>query len=327
MNVLQIMRQARFEVDTIRAGNVHSGMWGDEEVLSAVNVSMDRTARLLRLAGSEILTKVINSDDAGQDLISEIYSPSINIRMIPDVNTYTLPPDFVRVAAIRPRVGTPGFEGVRFTPSSHSQDAWTDMKTIPIDTLPSANRSSMTYYYIVMGNRTLRIAPTPQDTFDIELVYHYRAPRLRYYSVGTIQRTSAAIGVTGSGTSWLTYGLRTPAELIPSVTATTGVTVDSYYPTISSIVTDTSLETARPSTVTDGVGIVYTIAMVPVLPEEHHTWLAQLTAATLLRKVDADLSAKLQMDLAQQLLEQVVPEITLRQLQDSLVAEAFELWR
>jgi hypothetical protein len=35
----------------------------------------------------------------------------------------------------------------------------------------------------------------------------------------------------------------------------------------------------------------------------------------------------MQMDLAQQLLEQVVPEITLRQLQDSLVAEAFELWR
>lgn len=327
MNVLQIMRQARFEVDTIRAGNVHSGMWTDEEVLAMVNTAMDRTARLLRLAGSNILTKVLFSSDAGQDLISEIYSPTLNIRMQPGVRDYTLPPDFVRVASIRPIVTVPGFEGVRFRAASLDQDSWIDLKTIPTADLPNADNSSMVYNYVVVGTRTLRIAPTPQDTFDIELCYHYRAPRLRYYSVGTVQRTSAAEGVSGSGTAWLTYGLRPPGDLLVGVTTTTGVTMDAYYATIDTIDTDTTLTLARASTVTDGVGQPYTIAMSPLLPEEHHTWLAQLVAALLLRKTDVDLSTKMQADLAQQLLDQVVPEITLRQLQDSLIAEAFEIWR
>jgi hypothetical protein len=50
-----------------------------------------------------------------------------------------------------------------------------------------------------------------------------------------------------------------------------------------------------------------------------------MVAAVLLRKVDADLSAKMQADLAQQLLDAVLPEVTLRQLQESMITEAFEL--
>lgn len=328
MNVLQIMRQAQFEVDTIRAGNVLSGMWTTEEVLSATNVSMDRTARLLRLAGSEILTRTMKSTDSGYDLISEVYSPTLSLRIVAGTNTYTLPPDFVRVASLRPLVSTPGFEGVRFRAASFSQDSWVDLKTIPTADLPNADNSSMVYNYVIQGNRTIQYSPTPKDTFDIELNYHYRAPRLRYYSTGTVQRTNGFVGVSGGGTAWLTAGIRTPAELMVGVVASpTGVVLDQYYPTVATLDTDTSLTLARASTVTDGAGQAYTLAMLPILPEEHHTWLAQMVAATMLRKVDADLSMKMQADLAQQLLEQVVPEITLRQLQDSLIAEAFEIWK
>lgn len=328
MNVLQVMRQAQFEVDTVRSGNVLSGMWTAEEVLSAVNVSMDRTARLLRLSGSEILTKTMKSTDAGSDLISEVYSPSLSLQITEGVSEYTLPPDFVRVASLRPLVVIPGFEGIRFRPGNYSDDNWVNLKTIPTADLVSGDNSDMVYSYIITGRRTLRLAPTPKDTFAVELAYHYRAPRLRHYSVGTIQRTNGAVGVTGGGTQWVTFGLRSPSELIAGAVQTAAtVLLDEYYPTNITFITDTSLNLSKPSTVTDGVGIPYTIAMVPILPEEHHTWLAQMAAATLLRKVDVDLSTKMQADLAQQLLEQVLPEVTLRQLQESLIASCFEIWR
>lgn len=328
MNVLQIMRQANFGVDTIRAGNVLSGMWTVEEQLQAVNVAMDRTARLLRLSGSEILTKSMKSTDAGTDLISEIYSPTASLRITADVDEYTLPPDFVRVASIHPLVTTPGFEGVRFRPSSYTDDSWNDLRTIPSADLGSTAYFGASYSYIIQGRRTMKISPTPKDTFDIELNYHYKAPRLRYYSTGTIQRVNGFVGMTGTGTQWITYGLRSPSELIAGTIATpASVIMDEYYPTNIIFITDTSLNLAKPATVTDGVGIPYTIAMVPILPEEHHTWLAQMVAATMLRKVDVDLSMKMQVDLAQQLLEAVLPEVTLRQMQESLIGQAFELWR
>jgi hypothetical protein len=327
VNVLQIMRQARFEADTIRAGNTESGLWTAEELLWTTNTAMDRTARLLRLAGSNILTRALLSSASGLDLISEVYSPTLNIRITAGQRDYTLPPDFVRIATIRPSVASTGFEGVRFRAASLDQDSWVDLMTIPTADLPNADNMNMVYNYVVLGQRTLRITPTPQDQFDIEITYHYRPPRLRYYSVGTVQRTSGLEGVSGSGTSWLTYGLRPPAELLVGVTTTTGVTMDAYYPTIDAIDTDTTLTLARASTTTDAVGQNYTIAMVPLLPEEHHTWLAQLVAAMLYRKVDQQLAATAMADLGQQLLDQVVPEITMRQLQDSLVAEAFEIWR
>lgn len=328
MNVLQIMRQANFEVDTIRSGNVLSGMWTVEEQLQAVNTSLDRTARLLRLSGSEILTKSMKSTDAGTDLISEVYSPTASLRITANVDEYILPPDFVSVASIRPLVTTPGFEGVRFRPSSYSDDSWNDLNTIPSADLGSTAYFGASYSYIIQGRRTMKISPTPKDTFDIELNYHYRPAKQRYYSTGTIQRVNGFVGVTGTGTQWITYGLRTPSELIAGAVHTPAtVTMDEYYPTNIFFTTDTTLNLAKASTVTDGVGIPYTIAMVPQLPEEHHSWLAQLAAAMMLRKVDVDLSMKMQVDLAKELLEAVLPEVTLRQMQESLIGQAFELWR
>ena len=325
MNVLQLMRQARFEIDTVRASGSYSGLWTDEELLSSCNIAMDRTARLLRIAGSELLTKHMRSTDGATDFITEVYSPATGLRITANQSDYTLPPDFVSIAALRPTVAVSGFENVRFRPSAYHDPNWTEMKTIPTADLPNADNSDMVYAYVVQG-RTLRIAPTPQDTFDVELAYHFRPARMRYYSTGTVQRTSGAVGVNGSGTAWLTYGLRELADLMVGVTATTGVTLDAHYPEILRFDTDTTLTLSRSATVTDAVGQSYTIAMKPALPEEHHTWLAQVVAANLLRKVDADLSAKMVVELGNQLLEQVLPEVTMRQMQESLVATCFEVW-
>jgi hypothetical protein len=298
-------------------------MWIDEEVLSALNTSMARTARLLRLAGSELLTKTMDSTDAAEDFITESYDPG-SLTWVADQTDYTLPPDFVRLVSLR--ISTDGYEAVTFRPTSLNDQNFADLRSIPVDELSGANDSDQSYLYSILGPRTIRFAPAPQDVVDLELVYHYRPPRLRYTNDEDVDTTSGDATVTGNSTLWLTEGIRLPCEYLPLVTATTGVVMDAYYPTVDSIDSDTSLELKKVATA-NATGAAYFLAMVPTLPEEHHTWLAQITAATMLRKVDADLSMKLQQDLAQQLLEGVTPEVTLRQMQESLIAQAFELPR
>lgn len=322
MNVLQIMKQARFEVDAIRASNTASGMWLDEEVLSACNIAMDRTARLLRLSGSELLTKTMTSSGSAVDLITESYSPS-SLTWVVDQTDYTLPPDYVRLVSLR--ITTTGFDGIRFRPATLQSPGFMDQFSIPVDQLASGDNSNNVYYYSFIGPRTIRFAPAPQDVVTLELIYHYRAPRLKYYNTGTIARTNADATITGTSTEWVDVGLRTPLEFLPGITAASSVDLSTYYPTVNTLDSNTSLELRKASTTTS-TGTSYFLAMVPVLPAEHHTWLAQLVAAIMYRKVDADTSGKLQADLALQLLEQVTPEITLRQIQESLIAEAFGLW-
>lgn len=69
----------------------------------------------------------------------------------------------------------------------------------------------------------------------------------------------------------------------------------------------------------------YYLAMVPTLPEEHHVWLAQYAGALLLRKVSAELSEKYQKSLKEQLVGGVQPEVTIRQMQDSIPVEPFSI--
>ena len=65
--------------------------------------------------------------------------------------------------------------------------------------------------------------------------------------------------------------------------------------------------------------------MVPVLPEEHHAWLALMTAALMLVKVSADDSMKMQQALEMELVNEVTAEVTSQQSQESLTIEPFEI--
>jgi hypothetical protein len=124
----------------------------------------------------------------------------------------------------------------------------------------------------------------------------------------------------------LTNDIRFPADLLVGVTDINAVVLDTNYPTLASALqSDTTLNLAKAATTTDSVGQSYILAMVPKLPEEHHTWLAQLTAAIMMRKADIDLSGKLQADLTATFAGSITPEITLRQLQESLITPPYSL--
>jgi hypothetical protein len=316
MNALQLIRTAHLEVDAIRADGTIM-LWTPEESLNALNIAMERAARILRLADSESLTRSLLSTGAVQEFVTEPYDPA-SLRLVSGTTDYTLPPDYVSIVSIMPI--TVGFDEVRFLPGKSSQRNFIDERTTPSADLMTAVNSPVNFHYTVIGERTLRIAPTPQDSIDLELVYRYRPARLLNYTAGTVDFTNLSTAVHGHGVTWVAAGLRTPAELVAGMT----VTLDRHYQRIASFTSDVDLVLSRGWAEGSKNGL-YTISMVPPLPEEHHNWLAQMTASMLLRKVNLDLSEKSKTALEAQLANEVQPEVTIRQTQESIPVEPYRI--
>ena len=321
MNVLKIIKMARYELDSIRTNNVVSAMWGDEEVLQAVNTSMEEAASVLRAADSPYLKRIIRSDGATMDLISEVYDPA-SLAVVPDQLDYVLPPDCVSIVSIR-ALGDQ-FSGVRFRPAKDTQKAFVDQLSIQTSDLGTVEAGDATYWYTRVGDQGLRIVPMPKNDIDVELTYYYRPAKLRYYSTGTVSGTVSLLPVTGSSTLWYSAGLREPAELMLSLASITAVDLSTVYPSVRSIVDDTTLTMKRPNATTFGP-VAYFLAMIPTLPQEHHAWLAQMTAACMMRKVSIELSDKMKAELRAQLVSKVQPEVVRDQVQESYAVEPFEL--
>lgn len=321
MNLVQIARKARFEVDAIRTGNVSSALWADEEVYSSINAAVDRALRVFRLAGSEVPTKVMASTDASVDLVTESYAPS-SLQLVSGTLNYTLPPDLVSIVSIVPL--TSGFDGIRFRPLKTNQKVYIDQRAIPTADLSSLNNDEADIYYTRIGRRTIRFVPTPQDTIDVELVYTYRPPKLKVYSTGTAAIVAGSLTtVTGTGTLWVDAGMRTPAEFVTgSITAVLDLGLE--YATVTSINSNTQLTMRKSQTAVDPAA-AYRLIMVPVVPEEYHDWLAQMAGALLFRKINIETSDKATQALEQQLLHEIQPEVGLGQMQESQLVDPFEL--
>lgn len=333
MNLHQIVRKARLNVDAIRTGNVASALWSDEEVVDAVNTAMDEAARIIRMADSRILTKTLDSSSStsygsgaygagsygSEDLISETYSM---FALAAETTDYLLPPDLVRIVSIR-AVGT-DFSSVVFRPMNAQDKYFLDQRSIPSDELSIATGTSQTFWYTQIGAFGIRFSPTPKEAIDLELVYDYRPPKLLYANTGTVNISNGSTALAGSSTTWFDFGLRTPAELMANAGFTT-TRLDQYYPKILSIDSNTTATMARPWQSTALAGASYTLSMVPQLPPEHHAWLAEMTSAILMKKVNPDTAAKMKTDLEKQLKELVQPEVTTRQIQESIAVEPFEI--
>jgi len=310
-------------VDALRTGGATSGLWSDEEVIDAVNSAVDAAYTLLRLADSEIVTKSIRSTDAVVDLISESYNPA-SLRITSGTSDYTLPPDLVSLVTIVPT--TPGFVDIRFVPARATQRYFQDFRTLTTADVTSAQNARETFSYLIFGERTLRIVPVPADTYDVEVLYRFRPPRLQAYGTGQIVLTQGSTAASGvGGTAWLSTGLRSPAEIILGTAA--DVLLNRYYTSVSSITNEGTLTLARSyaGVSTTSAGVAYQLAMSPRLPEEHHSWLASMAAALLLRKVNLELSNTSRMALEKQFTEGVQAEFTTRMAQESVPVEPYEL--
>ena len=148
-------------------------------------------------------------------------------------------------------------------------------------------------------------------------------PRLKVYSTGTVTVDAGTPTIiTGAGTSWVGGGMRTPAHFISGAVAT-AVDLGLEYPTVSTIDSNTQITLAKSHAAL--AGSTYRVAMVPILPGEHHDWLAMMAAALLFRKVNVETSDAAIPALEKQLMNEIQPELVLDQMQESLMVEPFEL--
>lgn len=336
MNLLQVMRKARLNIDAIRTNDVTSALWSDEEVADAVNEAMDEAARIVRIADSRILSKTLTSSAAvnygsglygagtygSEDLISQNYTM---FQIAPETTDYLLPPDLVRIVSIRPVDSQ--FQAVVFRPEAAQNKYFLDQRTIPSADLISTQESNSTFWYTQIGPFGIRFAPTPKDTINIELVYDYRPARLLYDASGTFTVTNGELGLSGTGTDWFHDGMRAPAEFIAGANAVTTVRVNQNYPQVSAITSGTTATLLRAYQDSSLLNAPGALAMIPLLPAEHHAWLAQMTAAIMMRKVNPETSEKFALNLEKQLSAQIQPELAIRQIQESIPVEPFETHR
>jgi hypothetical protein len=207
------------------------------------------------------------------------------LTLVADTRTYTLPPDFVEVIRLSPRISTTDLtnQGIRFV---HRDVATPEFIDRDLAGGLSGTQSAGHYLFDIQGERTLRIAPAARTAMEVELVYVAQRSPLQRYITGTC--SVATTTLTGSGTTFTDFVLGT-AEVILAASGTgTAPTSDLnvVYPRVSSIDSATQMTLVGPTPGTRVAGTAYILSAVPEIPVVHHRWLASFTAILMQRKVN-----------------------------------------
>jgi hypothetical protein len=188
----------------------------------------------------------------------------------------------------------------------------------------------LVFHYDLIAGRTLVLVPPTTGTFNIQIDY-IPLKRPLYVSLnGTV--TQAGTALTGAGTTWVTDNIFTEntqnaAELITLASGNQDlqnatISMNKDYPRIASITNDTAAVMVASATIAPATSAI--VAMVPVLPRDIHRWIAELTSAFMLKKINPELADKFAMDLLKRLEESIRPTAGRRQGQESRVTEDAE---
>lgn len=331
MNVVQIMRRARQNIDAILPGGYASAQWSDEEVLDLANEAYESMLREFRLVNRKWGMVTINTDSIPIIREGETYTPSSEL-VINTANgqKILLPPDFAEIV----RITCTNNRDLRFFPSLIESTSWIAEEQSAFNetnTALSQMPAGLTFFYDVIQNRTLQFQPAVSGEWELEVDYIPMKRPLLYSNAGTITISNGSSTVTGTATSFQVdnvYGedANQRAEILPgsSDPQSSVININKDYERVFSVSNDTSATLKRvwsPATVTSSPFI---LAMTPAFPREYHRWLARLTSALMLSKVNPDIAEKYFAKFLAQFKEQINPVIRRRQSQQSQVVEGAE---
>jgi hypothetical protein len=225
------------------------------------------------------------STDASTTILRQTYAPS-SLTLVADTRTYTLPPDFVEVLRLSPRISTTDLtnQGVRFV---HRDLASPEFVDRDLAGGLSGTQFAGHYLFDVQWVRTLRIAPAARAALEMELVYAAQRPPLARTTAGTV--SVATTTVTGVATTFSDVLQMGAAEIILGTSGSATVptpNVSLVYPVVSTIDSNTQLTLVGPTPGTYAAGTGYIVSSVPQIPLVHHRWMASLLAVLLHRKVN-----------------------------------------
>lgn len=177
MNLLLLDRFLLYLLDGLRqAGTVITTQWTQEERLQALNNSYSEICKLIRRNRRDHFTIRRLSTDGSVFIRNQTFNCG-NFQIVSGTASYTMPPDYLEIRGVRPL--TAGRESVTFTLVDESNEEYRDRRRGTSATNPT---QPGIYWCAVTGERTFTIAPTPQETLDIELAYVAQPRRLVLYT-------------------------------------------------------------------------------------------------------------------------------------------------
>lgn len=235
--------------------------WSDAEIIRNINYAYNELWKIAKNLRTDLFTEVMGSDESFFvrnviDGFQTTFDPS-SFKITQNIQYYTLPTELAELKNIRGLDSE--HQGVRFR---HKDFGSEEFKTA---FYKEAGTGSGEYLFDVIGRRSLVIAPKPQETFDIEIVYTRRLRRLFNYSDGTVNVDEFGQTVfNGVGTNWT----QAPQPELGMLFFTgTVVDVNKDYPAVEAYSTATSLilhSTYRQPTVENSP---YTLSSVPALED------------------------------------------------------------
>lgn len=279
------MRKADFLADAIRASGTVSSLWIAEEKVDLVNEVYELIQPTLRLARRHYFARRMLSNEASTTILRQTYAPS-SLTLVADTRLYTMPPDFIEVIRLSPRITTTDLtnQGVRFV---HRDVGAPEFQDRDLEGGGSTTSFGGSYLFDLQGDRTLRLSPAARAALDIELVYAAQRPPLYRSVAGTVAVTGTA--VTGVSTTFADDLQMGYAELILGTSGVGTVPTPSLqrsYPVVSTIDSNTAITLVGPTPGTFAAGTGYILSAVPQIPVVHHRWMASMVGVLMHRKVN-----------------------------------------
>ena len=177
MNLALLDKFLLYLLDGLRQqGTVITSNWQQEERYQALNNSYSEVCKLIRRNRRDHFTIRRLSTDGLVFIRNQTFNCG-SFQLVANTANYTMPPDFLEIRGIRPL--TTGREAVSFRLVDESDEEYRTQRRATTSTSPT--QPGM-YWCAVTGERTITLAPTPQETLDIELAYVAQPRRLVTYT-------------------------------------------------------------------------------------------------------------------------------------------------
>ena len=164
------LRKTQIELVTavrVNLDEVSPSFWGVADIPQFLNRAKDRTVQEVRKARQDYFVVTLDSLDSTTAILGETYDPA-SFRLVAGVRDYTLPPNFQEL--LSNRCVTSGYEWLRLAYRRHTDY---DFRRALEETAPQTPR-----FYTILGERTWRVAPLPDATYNMALTYVYVVPDL-----------------------------------------------------------------------------------------------------------------------------------------------------
>ena len=284
MNLETLDRYLLFRLDGIRqGGTVITANWLQEERIQALNNGYTEVAKLIRRQRKDHLTRTRLSTD-GTVFIQGFQYATGSMQLRAGTAAYTLPPDFLELRSLR--VLTTNKEHLLFDLRDANHEDFRQARRV----VTTAGTLRDRFVVAITGERTMTVAPTVQETLDLEVTYAAQLESLVRYTVGTLHVQNGLNLVTSASATadWTERGggIRAGDELlVGSTTAAPVANLEARYHKVATVAgAGTSLSLEDTYLGTTAYGVLYTLASVPQFHEDWHFAIAEYAVYVLLAK-------------------------------------------